>query len=220
MEVLVKFGMQNCKEVNTPLVPNEKLSIMDTGKKVDASVYRSLIGCLLYLSVTRPDAMYAISMLSRFMQAPRHIDFAMEIVNLKASFTRKGGLTPLHYAAEKGNLSILREFYKGCPESIKDVTFQGDTALHIAAKNHHKDAFEFLLMEWLRRSSFEDADFWEGELLNWKNKEGKTVLHIAASDDRLEDRRQTFSPSESSEIKIKVKAFAVEITSEKRMEIE
>ncbi|KAF2297864.1 hypothetical protein GH714_004239 [Hevea brasiliensis] len=70
MEVLVKFGMQNCNEVSTPLVPNDKLSIMDTGKKVDASVYRSLIGCLLYLSVTKPDAMYETSMLSRFMQAP------------------------------------------------------------------------------------------------------------------------------------------------------
>ncbi|KAJ9129118.1 hypothetical protein P3X46_034109 [Hevea brasiliensis] len=156
-----------------------------------------------------------------------HIQFAMEIVNLKASFTRKlnpdgfspmhlalqnedmvmvmwlidvdgslvrvkgkGGFTPLHHAAENGNLSILRECFTGCPESIKDVTFQGDTALHIAVKKHQKDAFEFLLMEWLRSSSFEDADFWEVELLNWKNKEGKTVLHIAASEDRWEDRHQ------------------------------
>ncbi|XP_057989519.1 ankyrin repeat-containing protein BDA1 [Hevea brasiliensis] len=145
-----------------------------------------------------------------------HIDFAMEIVNLMASFTRKlnpdgfspmhlalrneqmlmvmwlidvdgnlvrlkgkGGITPLHYATEKGNLSILKECYKGCPESIKDVTFHGDTAFHIAVRNHQNDAFE-LLMEWLKKSSFKDADFWERELLNWKNEEGRTVLHIAA----------------------------------------
>ncbi|KAF2321316.1 hypothetical protein GH714_038593 [Hevea brasiliensis] len=156
-----------------------------------------------------------------------HIHFAMEIVNLKASFTRKlnpdgfspmhcalqnkdmlmvkwlidvdgnlvrvkgkGGCTPLHYAAEQGNLSILRECYKGCPESIKDVTFQGDTALHVAVKNHQKDAFEFLLMEWLRQSEFEDADFWEREILNWKNEEGKTVLHIAASENGWNDQHQ------------------------------
>ncbi|KAF2321304.1 hypothetical protein GH714_038555 [Hevea brasiliensis] len=155
-----------------------------------------------------------------------HIDFAMEIVNLKASFVRKlnpdgfspmhlalqndhmlmvtwlidvdgnlvrvkgkGGFTPLHYAAEQGKLSILLECFYGCPESIKDVTFQGDTALHIAVKNHQKEAFE-LLMEWLRWSSFEDAGFWEMELINWKNKEGKTVLHVAASETGWNDQYQ------------------------------
>ncbi|KAF2301905.1 hypothetical protein GH714_030275 [Hevea brasiliensis] len=173
-----------------------------------------------------------------------HIHFAMEMVNLNASFTRKlnpdgfspmhlasqnenmlmvmwlidfdgnlvrvkgkGGVTPLHYAAEKGNSSILKECFKGCPESIKNVTFQGDTALHFAIKNH--DAFELLLMEWLRQSEFEDAEFWEREILNWKNQEGKTVLYIAASENGWNDQQQTFGPSESSEINIKVKIFAV-----------
>ncbi|KAJ9174206.1 hypothetical protein P3X46_017257 [Hevea brasiliensis] len=156
-----------------------------------------------------------------------HIEFAMEIMNLKPSFSKKlnkdglspmhlavqndhmlvvmwlidvdrnlvrvkgkGGFTPLHYAAEQGNLSILRECFKGCPESIKDVAFQGETALHIAVKHHRKDAIELLLMEWLRWSEFKDADFWEAELLNWKNKEGKTVLHIAASENEWNDQHQ------------------------------
>ncbi|KAF2301902.1 hypothetical protein GH714_030270 [Hevea brasiliensis] len=106
-----------------------------------------------------------------------HIEFAMEIMNLKPSFLRnvdrnlvrvkgKGGFTPLHHAAEQGNLSILRECFKGCPESIKDVAFQ-------------------------------DADFWEAELLNWKNKEGKTVLHIAASENEWNDQHQEAQTSGS-----------------------
>ncbi|GAV66772.1 hypothetical protein CFOL_v3_10282 [Cephalotus follicularis] len=41
----------------------------------DSSVYRSLIGSLLYLTATRPDLMYSASLLSRFMQSPSKINF-------------------------------------------------------------------------------------------------------------------------------------------------
>ncbi|BBH09484.1 NAD(P)-binding Rossmann-fold superfamily protein [Prunus dulcis] len=47
----------------------------DGSSKVDESVYRSLIGSLLYLTTTRPDIMYAISILSRFMQIPSQIHY-------------------------------------------------------------------------------------------------------------------------------------------------
>ncbi|XP_031275896.1 uncharacterized protein LOC116134356 [Pistacia vera] len=53
-EVLKKFCMENCKPVNLPLIPNLKLSKDDDGEKVDEELYRSLIGCLLYLTTTRP----------------------------------------------------------------------------------------------------------------------------------------------------------------------
>ncbi|OMO69325.1 Integrase, catalytic core [Corchorus capsularis] len=58
-EVLKKFKMFNCKPVPTPLVVNEKLSKDDGCEKVDETLYRSLIGCLLYLAATRPDIMYS-----------------------------------------------------------------------------------------------------------------------------------------------------------------
>lgn len=42
---------------------------------MDESLYRSLIGCLLYLTATRPDLMYATSLLSRFMTNPSENHF-------------------------------------------------------------------------------------------------------------------------------------------------
>ncbi|XP_058202737.1 uncharacterized protein LOC131317181 [Rhododendron vialii] len=57
--------MRECKPVATPLIVNEKLS-KEGSKKVDESLCRSLVGSLLYLTITRPDIMYATSMLSRF----------------------------------------------------------------------------------------------------------------------------------------------------------
>jgi hypothetical protein len=68
--------MLGCKPMATPLAVNEKLKKNDGGKKVDATLYRSLVGNLLYLTATRPDIMFAASLLSRFMHSPSHFHFA------------------------------------------------------------------------------------------------------------------------------------------------
>lgn len=73
--ILMKFRMHDCKPVATPVVTNEKLQKEDGSPKADASLYRSLIGSLLYLSATRPDIMYATSLLSRFMQSPSKVHY-------------------------------------------------------------------------------------------------------------------------------------------------
>ncbi|XP_040986424.1 secreted RxLR effector protein 161-like [Juglans microcarpa x Juglans regia] len=67
--------MAECKSVATPLIANEKLKKEDGVKEADAATYRSLIGSLLYLGATRPNIMYATSLLSRFMQCPNQIHF-------------------------------------------------------------------------------------------------------------------------------------------------
>jgi hypothetical protein len=48
-----------------------KLSKFEGGEMVDNTIYRQLIGSLIYLTNTRPDLSYAVSILSRFMQQPR-----------------------------------------------------------------------------------------------------------------------------------------------------
>ncbi|XP_026432336.1 uncharacterized protein LOC113329710 [Papaver somniferum] len=72
-KVLKKFGMLGCNPTSTPLVVNEKLNKDDGGTKVDETYYRGLIGNLLYLTHTRPDIMFASSMLSRFKSSPSHL---------------------------------------------------------------------------------------------------------------------------------------------------
>lgn len=66
LDILRKFGMQDCKPVSTPLDPNVKFET-DNVNYVDDVPYQQVIGCLMYLCVvSRPDIAYACSYLSQF----------------------------------------------------------------------------------------------------------------------------------------------------------
>ncbi|XP_070675841.1 uncharacterized mitochondrial protein AtMg00810-like [Malus domestica] len=71
--LLEKFGLKGCKPVSTPLIANEKLKKDDGNESADASLYKSIVGSLLYLTATRPDLIFSASLLSRFMQNPSKI---------------------------------------------------------------------------------------------------------------------------------------------------
>ncbi|XP_028111765.1 uncharacterized protein LOC114310053 [Camellia sinensis] len=75
--------MKNCKSVATPLIVNKKLSKEDGRKEVEAFCYRSLVGSLLYLTATRPDIMYATSLLSQFMHSLSQIHFGVAKIMLR-----------------------------------------------------------------------------------------------------------------------------------------
>nr|XP_043615994.1 secreted RxLR effector protein 161-like [Erigeron canadensis] len=57
--------------VNNPIVPGTILTKFGVGEEVDSTTYKRLIGSLMYLTVTRPDVMYVVSLLSRFIANPR-----------------------------------------------------------------------------------------------------------------------------------------------------
>lgn len=66
-DLLKKFNMSACKVVATPLASGNKFCKEDGSAAIDDSIYRSLIGSLLYLAATRLDLMCATCLLSRFM---------------------------------------------------------------------------------------------------------------------------------------------------------
>jgi len=66
-EILKKFQMEECKATSTPMNQKEKLNKNDGADKVDEGYFRSMIGCLMYLTTTVPDILFAVSLLSHFM---------------------------------------------------------------------------------------------------------------------------------------------------------
>ncbi|XP_021281842.1 uncharacterized protein LOC110414763 [Herrania umbratica] len=72
-ELLKMFNMEACKMVDTSLVSGDKFCKNDQALATISSIYRSLIGSLLYLTASMPDIMYSACVLSRYMQAPSKI---------------------------------------------------------------------------------------------------------------------------------------------------
>ncbi|BBN68957.1 transposable element gene [Prunus dulcis] len=74
-EILERFQMLDCNPVNNPIVPGFKLTKDFGGERIDSTYYKKIVGSLMYLSATRPDMMYVISLLSRLMEAPTILHF-------------------------------------------------------------------------------------------------------------------------------------------------
>ena len=73
MEILKRFGMMDCKSMTTSITTNLKL-LSDTSLDiVDASLYRQMIGSLMYLTNTKPDICFAVNTLSQYMVQPRRV---------------------------------------------------------------------------------------------------------------------------------------------------
>ncbi|XP_038891618.1 secreted RxLR effector protein 161-like [Benincasa hispida] len=63
--------MENAYPASTPMELGLKLSKHDDSEAFNATIYRSLIGSLMYLNTTRPDLMFSVSLLSKFMASPK-----------------------------------------------------------------------------------------------------------------------------------------------------
>jgi histone deacetylase 1/2 len=72
-ELLRCSGMLECKTASTLMFPTDRLSALDGDllSSDDATEYRSLVGGLQYLTITRPNLSYAINRVFQFLHAPR-----------------------------------------------------------------------------------------------------------------------------------------------------
>ena len=73
MEVLRRFGMMDSNSVGSPIVPGSKISRDGSGKPIDETHYKQLVGSLMYLTATRPDMMFVTCLISRYMARPMEI---------------------------------------------------------------------------------------------------------------------------------------------------
>ena len=114
LDLLDETGMLGCKPAPSPMEQNVDWWDHATALLEDAGLYRRLVGKLIYLTVTRPDISYAVSVLSQFMQAPRaiHLEGVYRVLAYIKRAPGKGLLYRRH-----GHLRI---------EAYSDSGFAGD----------------------------------------------------------------------------------------------
>ena len=67
--------MMDCKAMATHMASNLKLLSDASPESVDATMYRQMIGSLMYLMNRRPDICFALNTLRKLLIDPRHVHF-------------------------------------------------------------------------------------------------------------------------------------------------
>ncbi|XP_071694263.1 uncharacterized mitochondrial protein AtMg00810-like [Rutidosis leptorrhynchoides] len=122
LELLNTAGILDQKPSNVPIDPNIKLSADEGEFLDDASLYRTLVGKLIYLTITRPDLSYAAQALSQFSQNPRtsHLTALYKVLRY-IKFSPGQGLHFPHH-----NTLTLSAFcdsdWANCPTSRRSIT--------------------------------------------------------------------------------------------------
>lgn len=73
MDLIQMAGLQQSTPVDTPIEVNIQLTHDTSDLFPDATLYRRLVGSLIYLTITGHDISYAVNLVSQFMTQPRHL---------------------------------------------------------------------------------------------------------------------------------------------------
>jgi len=83
LDILEEIGLMNSKSVDTPMDPNVKLLPNQRDPLSDIEKYRRFVGKLNYLTVTRLDISFAVSVVSQFLNSPSEDDWNAIILIVK-----------------------------------------------------------------------------------------------------------------------------------------
>ena len=69
--IVKKFGLNSKKHASTPMSSSTTLNLDSFGVEMSLTLYRSIIGSLLYLTANRPDIAFSVGVYARYQAAPK-----------------------------------------------------------------------------------------------------------------------------------------------------
>jgi hypothetical protein len=107
-DLLHRINMQICKTFNTPLSVSDKLSLTD-GEVLsgdDSTRYRSIVGSLQYITLTRPDIAFSVNKVCQFLHAPTTVHWTA----IKRILRYLRGTISLGLRISKSSSSVVSAF--------------------------------------------------------------------------------------------------------------
>ncbi|KAJ0985382.1 hypothetical protein J5N97_003738 [Dioscorea zingiberensis] len=136
-DILARINMLECKPVATPMVVSHHLSC-DGDLCSDATLYRSLVGALQYLTITRPDISHAVTAVSQYMHAPTelHLQAVKRILRyVKGTLPYGLFFSP---SPPTGLLAYSDADWAGCPDTRRSISgyciYLGDNLIAWSSK--------------------------------------------------------------------------------------
>ncbi|GJZ73085.1 retrovirus-related pol polyprotein from transposon RE1 [Tanacetum coccineum] len=122
LDLLDDVGQIEARPCDEPMIPNLKLKSEDGRLLHNPKKYRRVVGKLNYLTITRPDIAFPVSVVSQFLTAPRtsHWDVVTQILGYLKGTPGLGILYANHghYIAE----GFTDADYAGCPNTSRFTT--------------------------------------------------------------------------------------------------
>ena len=123
LDLLRRAGMLKCKPSPTPMSSTDRLSAADGAplSPEDSTEYRSIVGGLQYLTITRPDLSFEVNRVCQYLHAPTDVHWSavkriLRYVRLTASYG-------LHLrSSSSGVLSAFSDAdWAGCPDDRRST---------------------------------------------------------------------------------------------------
>ncbi|XP_021971819.1 uncharacterized mitochondrial protein AtMg00810-like [Helianthus annuus] len=122
-EILKRFGLEDRLPYDTPLLTNHKLMTdKEKDPKVDPTLYRAMIGSLMYLTTLRPDIKFSVCLRDRYYSNLK--ESHMKAVKRIFRYLKGKPKLGLRYPAE-GGLDLIAYAdidFGGCPTNRKSTS--------------------------------------------------------------------------------------------------
>nr|XP_015866448.1 protein ACCELERATED CELL DEATH 6-like [Ziziphus jujuba var. spinosa] len=125
----------------------------------------SILGLLLKKDDFGWTPLHYASYIGNIDLVERFVDESNNLAYIK----NKEGMSALHLSATKGHIDVIRTMMRKCPQICELLDDKDRTALHVAVESNKKNVVNFFL----ESLPFQD-------LVNNKDKDGNTALHLAS----------------------------------------
>jgi histone deacetylase 1/2 len=122
-DLLGRVNMKMCKSVDTPLSVSDKLSVMDGEvlSSEDSTRYRSIVGALQYITLTRPDIAFSVNKVCQFLHAPTTVHWTA----VKRILRYLQGTVALGLRLSRSSSTSVSAFsdadWAGCPDDRRST---------------------------------------------------------------------------------------------------